>query len=293
MHQVEFTNLNKVFWPEGLTKYDLAKYYLEVAPVLLPHLFNRPLVLKRYPNGITGDHFYQKECPDHAPPWVETLPVVHHESGKTINYVLCNNQETLAWLANLGCIEIHAWLSRAERIEYPDLAVIDLDPSDGTTFNDVLEIAALVHTALEGFGIKGYPKTSGATGLHIFIPLRPRWSFSEVTAAMKKLAGLIVDIYPKKATIERLTKDRRGKVYLDFLQNTRGRSMAFPYSLRPLPGAPVSTPLTWEEVYDQKVRPEYFTLRTLLNRLQQKGDLYSDLLETANDLSPLVPAVKV
>ncbi|MDN5347851.1 MAG: bifunctional non-ous end joining protein LigD [Clostridia bacterium] len=293
MVQLELTNLDKIFWPEGLTKFDLVKYYVEISPVLLPHLKDRPLVLKRYPDGITGEAFYQKECPAYAPDWVATLPVYHPDSDKTINYVLCNNEETLAWLANQGCIEVHAWLSRAAHLECPDIAVMDLDPAEGATFEDALEIALLVNQALKQFRLNGYPKTSGAAGLHIFIPLSPRWTFQEVAAAMGYLARLIAGAYPQKATTEHLIQKRRGKVYLDYLQNVRGRSMAFPYSLRPLPGAPVSTPLTWEEVAKGKISPRDFNIHTIRARLERYGDLYRGLLEHPNNLEPLLELAEV
>ncbi|WP_338818139.1 Bifunctional non-homologous end joining protein LigD [Moorella thermoacetica] len=286
--QLHLTNLDKVFWPEGLTKFDLIKYYVDMAPFLLPYLRDRPLVLKRYPDGITGEAFYQKECPAYAPDWVTTLPVYHADSSKTINYVLCNNEETLIWLANQGCIEVHAWLSRAGRLEYPDIAVMDLDPSAGATFKDVLDIALLVHQALKEFNLSGYPKTSGATGLHIFIPLEPRWTFHQVTAAMGYLARLVAGVYPRKATTERSIPKRKNRVYLDYLQNVRGRSMAFPYSLRPLPGAPVSTPLTWEEVKRGMFSPKDFNIHTTRERLQAYGDLYRGFLAQPNDLEPLL-----
>ncbi|QGP91320.1 Bifunctional non-homologous end joining protein LigD [Neomoorella glycerini] len=286
--QLQLTNPHKVFWPEGLTKFDLVEYYVDMAPVILPYLRDRPLVLKRYPDGITGEAFYQKECPAYAPEWVATLPVYHADSDKTINYVLCNNEETLAWLANQGCIEVHAWLSRAGHLECPDIAVMDLDPAARATFADVLEIALLVNQALKEFHLTGYPKTSGASGLHIFIPLFPRWTFQEVTAAMGYIAQLIVEVYPQKATTAHPIQKRQDKVYLDYLQNVRGRSMAFPYSLRPLPGAPVSTPLTWEEVAGKKIRPGDFNIHTVRARLEKYGDLYRDLLEHPNNLEPLL-----
>ncbi|WP_258358533.1 non-homologous end-joining DNA ligase [Moorella sulfitireducens (nom. illeg.)] len=287
------TNLDKVFWPEGLTKLDLIAYYVDMAPVILPYLQHRPLVLKRYPDGITGEAFYQKECPAYAPEWVVTLPVYHADGDKTINYVLCNNEATLAWLANQGCIEMHAWLSSAGHLEYPDIAVMDLDPAEGTTFADVLEIALLVNQALKEFRLTGYPKTSGARGLHIFIPLYPRWTFREVTSAVGFLAQLIVQVYPRKATTEHLIQKRGDKVYLDYLQNVRGRAMAFPYSLRPLPGAPVSAPLTWEEVAAKKITPGDFNIHTIGRRLEECGDLYRELLERPNDLAPLLELTEV
>ncbi|MGI9860463.1 non-homologous end-joining DNA ligase [Moorella naiadis] len=286
--QLELTNLDKVFWPEGLTKGDLIRYYVDMAPVILPYLRDRPLVLKRYPDGITGEAFYQKECPAYAPEWIATAPIYHADSDKTINYILGNNAATLIWLANQGCIEVHAWLSRAVHLEYPDIAIMDLDPAPGVTFKDVLDIARLVHQALKEFRISCYPKTSGATGLHIFIPLEPRWTFHQVTAAMGYLARLVAGVYPQKATTERSIPKRRERVYLDYLQNVRGRSMAFPYSLRPLPGAPVSMPLTWEEVEKGNFSPADFNIRTARERLQVYGDLYQDFLAKPNALEPLL-----
>ncbi|MBE3582380.1 MAG: non-homologous end-joining DNA ligase [Thermoanaerobacteraceae bacterium] len=294
MNEMELTNLDKVFWPqEGLTKFALIKHYIDLAPVVLPYLKGRPVIMKRYPDGIKGQAFYQRECPAGAPPWVETVTVHHRESGKRVNYVLCNNPETLAWLANLGCIELHAWLSRAEHLEYPDIAVIDLDPAEGATFRDVLEVAVLLRGVLKELGLTGYPKTSGARGLHVFIPLAPRWTFSEVTAAVGALAGMMAEIYPAKVTIAHAIARRRGKVYFDYRQNARGRSMAFPYSLRPLPGAPVSAPLTWEEVEEGRIVPQDFNIHTICSRLQERGDLYRGLLEVRNDLTSLLEAARV
>ncbi|HBT46608.1 MAG TPA: DNA polymerase domain-containing protein [Peptococcaceae bacterium] len=294
MNEVELTNLDKVFWPEeGLSKFALIKYYLDMAPVVLPYLKGRPVIMKRYPDGIAGHSFYQRECPAHAPPWVETVTVRHGATGRPVNYVLCNNPETLAWLANLGCIELHAWLSRAEHLEYPDIAVIDLDPAEEATFRDVLEVAVVLRRALNELGLTGYPKTSGARGLHIFISLAPRWTSSEVMAAVGALAGMTAEIYPSKVTIAHEIAGRRGKVYVDYRQNARGRSMAFPYSLRPLPGAPVSAPVTWEEVEEGKIRPQDFNLHTIRTRLRERGDLYRDLLQRRNDLTPLLEVARL
>jgi len=286
--QLQLTNLDKVFWPEGLTKGDLIQYYADMAPVILPYLQDRPLVLKRYPDGITGEAFYQKECPAYAPDWIATAPIYHADSDKTINYILSNNAATMVWLANQGCIEVHAWLARAGHLEQPDIAVMDLDPAAGVTFKDVLAIARLVHQALQELHLSGYPKTSGATGLHIFIPLKPRWTFHQVTAALGYLARLVAGVYPQKTTTERSIPKRGQRVYLDYLQNVRGRSMAFPYSLRPLPGAPVSMPLTWEEVEQGDFTPADFNIHTARERLQTYGDLYQDFFTKPNDLEPLL-----
>ncbi|MFZ5596135.1 MAG: non-homologous end-joining DNA ligase [Bacillota bacterium] len=274
-HEVRLTNLDRVLWPEGLTKAHLVNYYLEMAPVIGPHLKNRPLVMKRYPGGIEGEYFYQKECPDYAPDWIETFPIRHSE--KTINYIVCNDTATLAWLANQGCIELHAWLSVLDNVNCPDIAVMDLDPAEGATFEDVMDIALLCRRALEEFGLVPFVKTSGSRGLHIFVPIFNDHTFQEVTMAMQYLAGLITGVYPGKATTERYVARRAGRVYLDYLQNGRGKTMAFQYSLRPRPGAPVSTPLLWEEVEAKRVVPEAFNMKTIFRRLDLYGDIMSDM----------------
>lgn len=285
-HNLKLTNLDKLIWPEGLTKAHLVKYYSDVAPYLLPHLRNRPLVMKRYPDGIDGEAFYQKECPDYAPTWIKRQPVEHSE--KVVNYIICNDQATLLWLANQACIEMHAWLARVESLETPDLAVMDLDPAGGASFEDVLEIALLVKRVLDEFKIKSYPKTSGASGLHLFVPVRQVYSWRQVTGAMKYVAELVVKVHPDKTTVERKVEKRVGKVYLDYLQNGRGKTMAFQYGLRPLPGAPVSTPLRWEEVEEGKIRPGHFTIDTILQRLKSVGDIYAGVLNTRQSLDEII-----
>jgi bifunctional non-homologous end joining protein LigD len=285
-HNLKLTNLDKLIWPEGLIKAHLVKYYSDVAPYVLPHLRNRPLVMKRYPDGIDGEAFYQKECPDYAPDWIKRQPVEHSE--KVVNYIVCNDQPTLLWLANQGCIEMHAWLARVESLETPDLAVMDLDPAGGVSFEDVLEIALLVKRVLDEFKIKSYPKTSGASGLHLFVPVRQVYSWRQVTGAMKYVAELVVKVHPDKTTVERKVEKRAGKVYLDYLQNGRGKTMAFQYGLRPLPGAPVSTPLSWEEVEEGKIRPGQFTMDTIFQRLKSVGDIYAGILNTRQSLDEII-----
>ncbi len=285
-HNLKLTNLDKLIWPEGLTKAHLVKYYSDVAPYILPHLRNRPLVMKRYPDGIDGEAFYQKECPDYAPSWIKRQPVEHSE--KVVNYIVCNDQPTLLWLANQACIEMHAWLARVESLETPDLAVMDLDPAGGASFEDVLEIALLVRRVLDEFKIKSYPKTSGASGLHLFVPVRQVYSWRQVTGAMKYVAELVVKVHPDKTTVERKVEKRTGKVYLDYLQNGRGKTMAFQYGLRPLPGAPVSTPLSWDEVEEGKIRPGQFTMDTIFQRLKSVGDIYAGILNTRQSLDEII-----
>lgn len=284
--EIKLTNLDKVMWPEGLTKAHLIKYYSEIAPYILPYLYNRPVVLKRYPHGLQGEPFYQKDCPAYAPPWIKRYPVEHTE--KVVNYILCNDLATLLWMVNQSSIEIHAWLARIEGLESPDLAVMDLDPTAGATFADVLEVAVLFRETLKQFGLQGFPKTSGAGGLHIFIPLKSGYTWRQLTGSMKFLAELLEKVYPDMVTTQRVINKRAGKVYLDYLQNGRGKTMAFPYSVRPLPGAPVSTPLHWREVEQGGFQPGEFNIHTTLQRLQAQGDLYSDVLTTKQSLQEVL-----
>ncbi|SFG50335.1 bifunctional non-homologous end joining protein LigD [Desulfotomaculum arcticum] len=286
-HVLKLSNLDKVFWPdEQITKARLIKYYFDMAPFILPIIRNRPLVLKRYPHGIEGDFFYQKECPSYAPEWVETFPIKH--SHKVINYLVCNNTATLIWMANQGCLEIHGWLSRVENIDSPDLAVIDLDPAEGASFRDVLKVARIIREALDAFGIKGFPKTSGSAGLHIFIPLSSGYTFEDITKAVKCLAEIIVNTYPNGVTIERAKSKRTGKVYLDYLQNGRGKTMAFPYSLRPLPGAPVSMPVSWEEVEQMKIAAGGFSLLNARSRVVISEELTKIFFQEKQNIDELL-----
>ena len=288
-HEVKLTNLDKLIWPEGLTKAHLVKYYWEIAPYILPHLYNRPLVMKRYPDGIEGEQFYQKECPAYAPDWIIRHPVEHSE--RVVNYIICNDIATLVWLSNQGCLEMHPWLSRIENVECPDIAVMDLDPAAGASFYDVLKIALLVKEALAQFNLQSYPKTSGATGLHIFVPIKPVYAFKTVTKAMQYVADLIVKINPEKATVERKVIERNGKVYLDYLQNGRGKTMAFQYSLRPLPGAPVSTPLYWEEIEALNITPGAFSIHNIFSRIKDMGDIYYGVLSYKQSLDTLLELI--
>jgi len=283
---IKLTNLGKFMWPEGLTKAHLVEYYFVMAPYILPYLNNRPIIMKRYPDGLDGEAFYQKECPEYAPDWIMKKPVQH--SSKVVNYIICNNKATLVWLANQACIEMHAWLAGIFNLETPDIAVMDLDPAAGATFADTLDIALLVKCALAEYGLQSFPKTSGATGIHLFIPVAPKYSWREVTAAMKHIAELVVEIYPHKATVERKVAKRKNKVYLDYLQNGRGRTMAFPYSLRPLSGAPVSTPLYWWEVEKGVLRPDNFTIKNIYQRLVSLGDAFDGLTGLKQHLEKLI-----
>ncbi len=287
-NEVRLTNLDKLMWPEGYTKADLIKYYVDMAPYILPYISNRLFIMSRFPNGIDGKMFYQKDAPEYTPDWVETYPVKHEGEDRFVNYIVCNNLATLAWLVNQACIELHIWMAQKERLDYPDIVVFDLDPFPPAGFQDTLEVAMLVKQALNQFGLKGYPKTSGATGLHIFVPVEPEYTYSEVRSGVKVLFEHILATFPEKTTLERLIANRAGKVYLDYGQNTRGHTMTFHYSVRPHPGAPVSTPLTWQEVEKGRVKPSDFTIANIGQRLRQVGDLFQPLLMEKQSLRGLL-----
>ena len=290
---LSLTNLEKLMWPgDKINKAGLIKYYADIADILLPHLKDRLFIMSRYPDGIEGEMFYQKDCPGYAPEWVRTFPVKSPDAGKTINYIICNDLNTLLWLANQACIELHIWLAKVPQINYPDIMVFDLDPMPPAGFADTLEVALLVKEALDQFGLYGYPKTSGATGLHVFVPIKPEYTYSEVRDAVEFICRQVHAVFPGKTTMERLVADRGGKVYLDYLQNTRGKTMTFQYSLRPVPGAPVSAPLTWEEVRQGKVRPGDFNSGNIGDRIRQAGDLYGDFLKPGQRLQKLVAMVR-
>ncbi|MGE5581666.1 MAG: non-homologous end-joining DNA ligase [Bacillota bacterium] len=273
-HTVPVKNLAKVYWPdEGITKGDLMKYYSEVWPYLNPHLRNRPVSLVRYPDGIEGNFFYQKDVPD-APEWVETVSIPSDE--RVITYAMINNLETLIWSVNLGCIEVHPWLSTKTALDLPTYIIFDLDPMEPAVFSDAVKIALFVNTILKELALKSFPKISGATGIHIYLPVKRDYTFQQTSDFVKKTGAVIIKAFPNLATNERKVASRAGKVYIDHLQNLKGKTIASVYSIRPFPGAPASLPVTWEELPD--THPAMFTLKTAIPRLQKTGDLFEPLL---------------
>jgi bifunctional non-homologous end joining protein LigD len=266
--------MDKVFWPEeGYTKGDLMRYYARVWPYLGQHLYNRPVSLVRYPEGIDGAYFYQKDVSD-PPHWVETYAV--KSPDRIVRYAVINNLETLIWSVNLGCIEVHPWLAPKDHWKRPDYLIFDLDPMEPATFADAARIAATINLLLRELKLQAYPKISGATGIHIYLPVEPVYSFQQTSHFVKKIGEIIIRSYPALATNERQITRRGGKVYIDHLQNLAGKTIASVYSVRPFPGAPASLPVTWDELPDSY--PAMFTIRTALDRLQKKGDLFQPLL---------------
>jgi len=272
--KMTLTNLDKIYWPkEKITKGDLIDYYDAVSPWILPHLKNRPESLRRYPNGIEGVTFFQKNLQDH-PDWIKTFPIQHE--NKKVNYLLIQNKQSLLFAANLGCIEIHPFFSRTSKLHSPDFAILDLDPK-GASFSKVIETAQSIHEVLDEMKIPNFCKTSGATGLHIAVPLGAKYSFEQSKKFAERIARIVNQRLPKITTLERSLSKRGGKVYIDYHQNNFGQTLAAPYSVRARPGAPVSTPLKWSEV-KKGLDPRDYTIKNIIPRLKKVGDLYAPVL---------------
>lgn len=281
---VQLSNLEKPLWPkEGITKYDLIDYYLGVSEYILPYLKDRPQNLHRHPNGIDKDGFYQKDTPEGYPNWIKTTSIYSESSDKDIDYMLCQNEATLIYMANLGCIEINPWNARTGSLDNPDYIVIDLDPSDKNEFKEVIEVAQAFHELLNDLELEGYCKTSGASGLHIYLPLGAKYTFEEGRDFCKLLCTIIQEKLPTITTMERSLKARKGRIYLDYLQNRPGQTLASVYCVRPKPGAPVSTPLLWKEV-NSKLDKDDFTIFTLKERLEKHADLFKAVLGKGIDI---------
>jgi len=268
----KLTNLDKIYFPEhGYTKGDLIQYYDAVAPLILPHLKDRPLSLKRYPNGIHGEYFFQKNTPDNYPSWLRT------ELVDNIRYIICNDRETLLYLANLGCIDQNPLMSRVGSIDHPDFILMDLDPYQ-CEYSKVVEAALLVKAKLDAIGLTGYPKTTGGDGMHIYVPVEPVYTFEQVRAFAEVIARLLAAENPGLFTTPRAVEKReKDRVYFDWMQIAGAKTISAPYVVRAHPGAPVSTPVVWEEVTDS-LHPSQFTIRTAPERFQRFGDRFAGVL---------------
>ncbi|SHG71829.1 DNA ligase D [Chryseobacterium vrystaatense] len=284
-HKVKLTNQDKMYFPkDGITKGDVIEYYQSVASYILPYLKNRPLSLNRFPNGIEEQGFYQKDAGDHMPDWIKTTEVYSESNDKNIDYVYCNDKATLAYLNNLGCIDLNPWNSALPDLEHPDYLVLDLDPSKKNTFDDVIETALQVNEVLNEVKIKGYCKTSGSTGIHIYIPMGGKYDFDQVKDFAHILMKQVNEKLPKLTTLERsLQKRDDKKIYLDYLQNRTGQTLASVYSLRPKEGGSVSMPLEWDEV-KPGLKPTDFTIHNALERIKEKGDIFKPVLGKGIDM---------
>jgi bifunctional non-homologous end joining protein LigD len=281
-HDLKFTNLSKVYWPkEGYTKRDVFNYYYQIAEFILPYLKDRPQSLNRFPNGIDGKSFYQKDVKGKAPDWVKTYPYTTSD-GENKEFAVGGNEATLLWMASLGCIEMNPWFSTTKHPDNPDYCVIDLDP-DKNTFEQVIQAAQEVKKVLDAIGIVGYPKTSGSTGIHIYIPLGAKYSYDQSQMFGKLIVSIVHNQLPDFTSLERQIKNRDGKMYLDFLQNRPGATIAGPYSLRPKPGATVSMPLHWDEVKKGLAMSD-FTIKNAVDRARHEGDIFKGVLQKGIDM---------
>jgi len=286
--KVEVTNLNKVFWPEeGYTKGDVINYYDEMADLVLKYIKDRPQSMRRTPNGIKGEGFFQKDMNGKAPEWAQTEKIHSESTDEDIEFLVCNDKETLIYMANLGCIEINPWSSRIGSLDNPDYIIFDLDPNE-TTMENLVTTAKKVKEILDSLGIKGYLKTSGGKGLHIFIPIKPKYTYEQSRDFSHIISQAVHGALPEITSLERMPKKRIGKVYMDFLQNGRGKTMSCAYSLRPREGATASTPLDWDELNDKKFNVKNYNIKTLPKRVKEMGDLWADFFDNAMDLEEIL-----
>lgn len=288
---ITFNNLDKVYFPKGgYTKRDVINYYYLIAPFILPYMKNRPQTLIRYPNGIKGKSFYQKDVTGKVPDWVKKFPYSSEKGGKR-NFMICSNEADLMLIANLGGLEMHPWSSRAEKPDNPDWCIIDLDPSSKTTFDQVIVAAQTTKEVLDALKVPSYCKTSGSTGLHIFIPLGAKYSYEQSKEFGRIIATIVNNIIPSFTSIERIIENRDNKLYLDFLQNRPQATLAAPYSLRPKPDATVSMPLHWEEV-KKGLKISDFTITTAIPRARKNGDIFSPVLGKGISLKKVITQVQ-
>jgi bifunctional non-homologous end joining protein LigD len=274
-----------VYWPEeGYTKGDVIRYYQQVSKYILPYLKNRPQSLKRNPNGIHDFGFFHKDAGVEAPAYVKTEPIYSEGAKKTIEYIICNNPATLAYMNNLGCIEINPWHSTIAKKDHPDYLVIDIDPSDKNTFGQVIEAANVVRDILGRAGAESYCKTSGATGLHVYVPAGKKYVYEQLKDFAHLICMMAAEQLPKFTTLERNLKKRGNRhIYMDYLQNRRGQTISSVYSLRPKEGAPVSMPLHWKEV-KPGLSPLDFHINNALRRIEKTGDIFAGVLGKGIDL---------
>jgi bifunctional non-homologous end joining protein LigD len=290
-HEVELSDLQKMIWPqEKITKADLLQYYVDIAPFILPHVENRALVMKRYPHGYAGEFFFMKRMPSPKPQWLTTCDI-QHASGNTVHFPVIQNLAALLWVVNLECIDINPWYARSDDVHRPDYLHFALDPmNDRTDFQKVREAAILLHRELDAWEMPNYAKTTGARGIHVYVPIIRRPLQEDVWAFAKSFAERVARLHPSLITSE-YQIGSKSRVLVDYNQNTWGRTLPSAYSVRPYPLATVSAPVTWQEL-ERGIQMEDFRLETMRRRLKQTGDLWKPLLQDGGrfDLEPLIKA---
>ncbi len=286
-HEIKFTNLSKVYWPDDkITKRDMFNYYYQMAEYILPYLKDRPLSLNRFPGGIKGQSFYQKDVKGKAPEWAKTFPYVTSD-GEDKEYLVGDKEDTLLWMVSLGCIELNPWFSRVQSPDMPDYCVIDLDPDKHNTFEQVIQVALEVKNVLDELEVPSYCKTSGSTGIHVYMPMGGKYTYDQTQLFAKIIVSTVEERLPDLTSTERMINKREGKMYLDFLQNRPGATLAGPYSLRPKPGAPVSMPLHWEEL-KPGLKMKDFNIHNALERVKSEGDIFKGVLGKGIDLLKVI-----
>lgn len=278
---VSLTHLERIYWPrEGYTKGDLLRYYYEVADYILPYLQDRPLIMKRYPTGVGGPYFHQHDV-NEAPSFVRTVPLEVEDGGEhEVDYIVGENLATLLYMANLGAVEQHEWHSRVKDLEHPDWFVFDLDPGEGVAFETICDVAVTTRDVLARIGLEAYAKTSGSRGLHVYVPVEPKYDYGSIAKLAEQVATVVARAQSEVATVERSKRKRgTGMIYVDHMQNARGKSVVAPYSVRPKPGATVSAPLEWKEVERRKIKTDDFHIKNMLRRVERKGDLFEPVLK--------------
>ncbi|MCL1901317.1 MAG: non-homologous end-joining DNA ligase [Firmicutes bacterium] len=285
--KVELKHLDKFYSPsDDIPKKEIIEYYLKIAPYILPHIKNKPFSMLHFPDGVGDPMFYQKQCPKNAPKWLKTIKL---ESSSELGYVkwcLVNNPASIIYMVNRSVLEMHTWFSRLPDLEKPDIAAIDLDPSETNSFKDVLEIAKSFRFIFERLKIYAVPKTSGKRGIHIYIPIKPM-PFKDVQNYLIKLCSVVFSYQKDLVTFERMKKNRSGKIYLDCVQNAMGKTLISPYSMRAQAGFPVSAPLLWEELENENLLPQNFNIKNIFKRMEKTGDLFKDFYKKKQVLPKL------
>ena len=289
--EVEVSHPDKLLFPQdGYSKVDVCEYYQKIAPTLLPHLRDRPVNMQRFPDGIDEGGFYQKEVPDYFPDWIDRTTVEVKEEGQDQSQVVCNKAATLLYLANLGCITFHRWLSKVDQVHHPDMMIFDLDPP-GEDFKPVRAAALHLHEHVQKAKIRSFVMTTGSRGLHVILPLDRSSPFDEVRETAKQLAHLLVEEYPEQLTTEVRKEKRDGRLFLDYLRNAYAQTAVTPYALRPLSGAPIATPLDWDELQDEKLNAQSYTMENIFRRLGQKPDPWEKIQAQAQSLKAIQKAL--
>ena len=290
--ELRLSNLDKVFWPdEGYTKGDLLTYYFNISPTMLPHIENRPLTLKRMPNGVKGDFFYEKNAAAHTPKWMPTIPVRSEGENKIIDFLTVTDVAEMLYIANLGCIEFHPLHGKGSDQRCPSYAFFDLDPFEPAGYDEVKHVAELIKVVLDQLGLRCYPKTSGATGMQIMLPLDGKTDYDHVRGFVGTVSDIVHAADPETTTLEWEVKKRTGKVFLDVNMNRGGANIAAAYSVRPEPGGTVSTPFEWDEIAD--IYPEKFTMETIFDRLAHVEDPFLPVARgPGQSLTEAIAAVK-